>query len=80
MAILGGGGVTGWDFFTYFDRHERATVKGTHEFFNQTQAWMNEKRLGVDMGFWNQDARREDGYYFTQEQQNEMFQKSPCLL
>ena len=45
-----------------------------------TQEWMTQKKLGVDMGKWNQNARREDGYNYTQEQQDAMFSKMPQPL
>ncbi len=80
ICIMGGGGSTGWEFFTHFDAYEKSSVKGTADFFNATQEWMTAKGLGVDMGKWNQSARRPDGYYFTQEQQNEMFSKLPQPL
>lgn len=80
ICIMGGGGSTGWEFFTYFDSHETASVKGTAEFFNATQEWMNEKGLGVDMSKWNQSARRPDSYFYTQEEQDEMFSKLPQPL
>jgi hypothetical protein len=38
---------------------------------------MWEKKLGVDMGHWNQDVRREDGYDYTQEQHDEMYVNLP---
>jgi hypothetical protein len=50
------------------------------EFFDDTQRWMNEKKLGVDTGRWNRDLRRPDGYGFTQEQRDEMFAKLPQPL
>jgi hypothetical protein len=75
LTIIGGGGPTGWEFFTHFDAYDKETIKGTAAFINDTQRWMNEKGLGVDMGRWNQDVRREDGYYVTQEQQDEMYVK-----
>ena len=61
ICIIGGGGPTGWEFFTHFDAYDKASIKGTEDFFNDTQRWMNEKGLGVDMGHWNQDIRRRDG-------------------
>ena len=73
ITTMGGGGSTGWEFFTHFDSHVPESVKGTQDFFNATQKWMNEKKLGVDMGKWNQSARRPDGYNYTQEEQDEMF-------
>ncbi len=80
ITIMGGGGSTGWEFFTHFDAYEKSSVKGTADFFNATQDWMNEKKLGVDMGKWNQSARRPDGYYLSQEEQDEMFSKLPQPL
>jgi hypothetical protein len=80
ICIMGGGGSTGWEFFTHFDAYEKASTRGTAEFFNATQAWMNEKGLGVDMGKWNQSARRPDGFYFSQAEQDAMFEKLPQPL
>ena len=77
ITIMGGGSTTGWEFFTHFDAHEKRTIKGVFDFFDATQAWMNEKNLGVDMGRWNESARHPSGYSYTQEQQNEMFSKLP---
>lgn len=75
LTIIGGGGPTGWEFFTHFDAYDKETIKGTAAFIDDTQRWMNKKGLGVDMGRWNQDVRKEDGYYVTQEQQDEMYVK-----
>jgi hypothetical protein len=80
ICIMGGGGSTGWEFFTHFDAHEPASVEGTAKYFNSSQDWMNEKKLGLDMGKWNQSARRADGYYFTQDEQDAMFSKLPQPL
>jgi hypothetical protein len=60
LSILGGGGVTGWEFFVCFDRYDKESVKGTKNFIDQTQEWMNKQKLGVDMGRWNQNARRDE--------------------
>ncbi|MHB9152279.1 MAG: FAD-binding oxidoreductase [Spirochaetales bacterium] len=80
VCIIGGGGVTGWEFFVNFDAYDKASIKGTADFFNDTQRWMNEKKLGVDMGHWNQDLRRPDGYGFTQEEHDAMYMKLPQPL
>jgi hypothetical protein len=77
ICIIGGGGPTGWEFFTHFDAHDKESIRGTKAFFDDTQRWMNEKGLGVDMGKWNETARREDGYNYTQEQHNAIFSKLP---
>lgn len=73
ITIIGGGGPTGWEFFTNFDAYDKESIKGTAAFFNDTQRWMNEKGLGVDMGHWNQDLRKEDGRGFTQEEHDNMY-------
>jgi hypothetical protein len=77
ICIIGGGGPTGWEFFTNFDAYDKESIKGTAAYFNATQEWMWEKKLGVDMGHWNQDVRREDGYHYTQEQHDEMYVNLP---
>lgn len=75
VCIIGGGGPTGWEFFVNFDAHDKESIKGTADFINDTQRWMYEKGLGVDMGHWNQDLRREDGFGFTQEEHDAMYVK-----
>ena len=80
VSILGGGGVTGWEFFVCFDRYDKESITGTDAFINQTQEWMTEKKLGADMGRWNQNARRPDGYYYSQEEHNQMMAKLPQPL
>jgi len=80
ISIIGGGGPTGWEFFTHFDAYDKESIKGTAAFFNDTQRWMNEKGLGVDMGHWNQDVRKEDGYNFSQEEHDAMYIKLPQPL
>jgi glycolate oxidase len=77
ITITGGGGTTGWEFFTHFDAYDKSSIKGTADFFNASQEWMNSKKLGVDMGKWNQTARRADGYYYTQEEHNEIHKNLP---
>jgi glycolate oxidase len=73
VSGIGGGGTTGWEFFTHFDAFDRASIRGTKEFFDATQTWMMDKGLGADMSRWNFEARREDGYHYTQAQHDELF-------
>jgi len=77
ITITGGGGTTGWEFFTHFDAYEKESVEGTAEYFNASQEWMNKKGLGLDMSKWNETARRADGNYYTQEEHNQIFKKMP---
>lgn len=80
ICIIGGGGPTGWEFFTNFDAADKDSIKGVEAFFNDTQRWMTEKKLGVDMGHWNQDLRRRDGLGFTQEEHDAMYVNLPQPL
>jgi len=73
MAIVGGGGVTGWEFFINFDAYDKDSIKGSKEFIDESQKWMFEKKLGVDMGRWNVDLRREDGLNYTQDEHDAMY-------
>ena len=77
VSGIGGGGTTGWEFFTHFDAFSKDSIKGVKEFFDATQEWMFEKGLGPDMGRWNVDARREDGYHYTQDEHDAMFAGLP---
>ncbi|MDR3295608.1 MAG: FAD-binding oxidoreductase [Clostridiales Family XIII bacterium] len=77
MSGIGGGGTTGWEFFVHFDAYDKASIKGTKEFIDETQKWMISKGLGPDMGRWNCDARREDAYNYTQEEHDEIYKNLP---
>jgi glycolate oxidase len=80
MAILGGGGPTGWEFFVHFDRYDKESIKGSFQMIELSQKFMNERGLGADMGRWHANARREDGYYYTQDQHNEILATLPQPL
>lgn len=77
ISVMGGGGATGWEFFTQFDAYDKESIKNTKLFADATQEWMTSKGLGVDFCRWNEDARRPDGYNYTQEQHDEMYIKLP---
>jgi glycolate oxidase len=77
VSGIGGGGTTGWEFFTHFDAFDKSSITGVKEFFDASQEWMFAKGLGPDMGRWNVDARREDGYHYTQEEHDAMFAGLP---
>jgi glycolate oxidase len=76
LSIIGGGGATGWEFFVNFDAYDKASIAGTRELIDETQKWMHSKKLGVDMGRWNQDARKEDGCDYTQQEHDALFIKA----
>lgn len=80
LSTIGGGGTMGWEFFTNFDAYDKESVKGTNEFFNASQEWMHSKGLGADFSRWNQDTRRGDGYNYTQEEHDALFEKMPQPL
>ena len=75
LSTLGGGGITGYEFFQWFDRHDRESVKGCCDFIqNYSQKLCDKYGFGADMGNWNKTARHpETDYYYTQDEQNEMF-------
>ncbi len=80
ISILGGGGMTGWEFFVFFDNHDKESIREARELIDETQKWMFEKGLGVDMGRWNADARRPDAYDYTQEEHDAMYKNLPQPL
>jgi hypothetical protein len=75
ISGIGGGGVTGWEYFTNFDAYDKDSIRGTKEFFDDTQRWMTEKKLGGDFSRWNTECRREDAYNYTQEEHDAFFVK-----
>ncbi|MDR1571152.1 MAG: FAD-binding oxidoreductase [Clostridiales Family XIII bacterium] len=77
MSGIGGGGTTGWEFFVHFDAYDKDSIRGTKEFIDDSQRWMLSKGLGADMGRWNADARREDGYDYTQEEHDAIYKNLP---
>jgi hypothetical protein len=77
LCIQGGGGPMGWEFFINFDAYDKRSIQGTKEFIDETQRWMFKKGLGIDMGRWNADVRRPDGFNYTQDEQDAMLLKWP---
>lgn len=77
MTRAGGGGSTGFEFFMHFDAHDKSSIRGVREYIDHTQQWMTDHGFGLDLGRVNQVCRREDGYYFTQDEHNKMFSKAP---
>jgi hypothetical protein len=80
ISIVGGGGVTGWEFFLNFDAYDKSSIIGTNDLIDETQKWMTSKGLGVDMGRWNKDLRRKDGKDYTQEEHDAMYVNAPQPL
>jgi hypothetical protein len=80
LCLMGGGGPMGWEFFVWFDAYDKLSTQGAKAFIDSSQQWMFKKGLGVDMGRWNADARRPDGYNYTQEEHDAMFIKAPQPL
>jgi hypothetical protein len=80
MGQVGGGGNTGWEAFVNFDSADPASCKGSYEYFEAANKFIREEGLGPDMGRSMTDARGDDGYELTQEQQNALFAGSPQPL
>ena len=77
LSMLGGGGTLMWEFFTCFDPYEKESVEGSCEFIDDTQRWMFEKGIGLDMGRMNSDLRGVDGYDMPQEIQDQIYSNAP---
>jgi len=77
LSGIGGGGATGWEFFTNFDAYDKESIRGTCKFVDTTQALHNKYGFGPDFCRWNSDVRHMNGYYYTQEEHDEMFSKTP---
>lgn len=77
MTRVGGGGSTGFEFFIHFDAHDKESIRGTCAYIDHTAEWMKKNGFGMDLGRVNKNARRDDGYFFTQEEHNAMFRGSP---
>jgi len=75
ISLIGGGGMTGWEFFVHFDAYDKSSINDVKDHIDATQEWMFEKGLGVDFGRVNAGARRADQYDYTQDEQDEMFSK-----
>lgn len=80
ISLIGGGGMTGWEFFCHFDAYDKNSIDLVKEHIDTTQAWMFSKGLGIDMGRWNEDLRRPDTYDYTQKEHDEIFSKIPQPL
>jgi hypothetical protein len=76
LSGIGGGGATGWEFFTNFDAYDKESIKGTYQFVETNQALHNKYGFGPDFCRWNSDVRKMNGYNYTQEEHDEMFSKA----
>ncbi len=77
LSGIGGGGATGWEFFTNFDAYDKESVHGTCKFIDGNQEFHNKYSFGPDFCRWNSDVRHMNGYNYTQEEHDEMFSKTP---
>ncbi len=77
LSGIGGGGATGWEFFTNFDAYDKNSVHGTAKFVDGNQEFHNKYSFGPDFCRWNSDVRHMNGYNYTQEEHNQMFANAP---
>ena len=73
---IGGGGATGWEFFTNFDSYDKTSVKGANDFMDGNQEFHNKHSFGPDFCRWNSDVRHMNGYNYTQEEHDELMIKA----
>jgi len=76
LSGIGGGGATGWEFFTNFDAYDKESIRGTCKFVDGNQEFMNKYSFGSDFCRWNSDCRKMDGYNYTQEEHNEFYKNT----
>lgn len=77
VSGLGGGGVTGWEFFTNFDAYDKESIRGTYDFVEGNAKYQAEHAFGPDFCRWNSDVRHMNGYNFTQEEHDEIYVNAP---
>lgn len=79
-TIGGGAGTMPWEFFAHFDAHDKESIRKTKEFFDLSAKWQAEHGLGGDFSRSNANSRKENGYGFTQAEQNAIFANAPNKL
>ena len=76
ISGMGGGGGSGWEFFTCFDSHDKESVDGARAFHEATKKFSIESGMGPCMGAQCGDARDPEGYAVAQEVQEEALVRS----
>ena len=74
---LGGGAFVMWENFTCWDPHDRDSVEGTFEFFENCDQLAKKKNLGVGMERQNALCRGRDGKEVSREQRETAYTASP---
>ena len=77
LGGLGGGAYVMWENFTCWDPHDKSSVEGTFEFFENTDKLAKENKWGVGMERANALCRGADGKEFPKEKRKQILSNSP---
>ena len=77
LGGLGGGAYTMWENFTCWDPHERASVEGTFEFFENTDKFAKQNQWGMGMERANANVRGPDGKEVRKDIRESQMANSP---
>jgi glycolate oxidase len=77
LGGLGGGAYVMWENFTCWDPHDKASVEGTFEFFQNTDRFAKERSLGVGMERTNALCRGSDGREVPKRHREIAYSASP---
>jgi hypothetical protein len=73
----GGGAYVMWENFTCWDPHDKASVDGTFEFFENSDKFAVEKKFGKGMERANAIVRGADGRETPKEKREQILSQSP---
>jgi glycolate oxidase len=77
LGGLGGGAYVMWENFTCWDPHDKESVEGAFEFFENTDKYAQQRKWGKGMERGNQLCRGSDGKEFPKQQREQILAKSP---
>ena len=77
LGGMGGGAYVMWENFTCWDPHDKDSVEGTFEFFENSDKFAKERKLGPGMERGNALCRGRDGREFPKEQREKIYASSP---
>jgi hypothetical protein len=77
VAGMGGGGITAFDNFVYFDPFDRESTEGAFELYEASAKMMRENRRGPEFGRVNALARGADGKSLPKEVREKALSAAP---
>jgi len=77
LGGIGGGAFIMWENFTTWDPHDKESVEGTFEFFEDCDKLARQRKWGTGMERQNALCRGSDGKAFPREILNQAYSHSP---